>query len=380
MKQNKLAEKKWYNGAVIVSIGVVLYVVLTNLGTVLNAAGTFFGYFKTVFLGVVFAYVLNPVAKFFYYRVFRKMKLGNTRWTLSVALAFVSGLLLVLLMLLTLIPQLAESIIMLSENFDEYAIALMNLIQESPLASIIDMNSIETMSQNALTSISGFIRENAGSILGAAASSGKNIISAFLALIISIYLLLGKKSVLAGVRKLLAVFLKRETCEDMMDFGLRCDTILMSFLSQSLLDSLIVGVANAVFMLICRMQYVGLVSVVVGATNLIPNFGAVIGAVIGGFVLLLVNPAHALMFLVFCVVLQFIDGYILKPKLFSNSLGVSGLLILVSSIVLGNMFGVIGILLAIPAAAVLSFVYNDYFMPRQQTRKQNRNNNKGVSV
>ena len=151
-----------------------------------------------------------------------------------------------------------------------------------------------------------------------------------------------------------------------MDFVLRCDSILMSYISQTLLDSLIVGTVNAVFMLACGMQYIGLVSVVVALTNLIPNFGPIIGAVVGGFVLLLVNPLHALMFIVFCVALQFVDAYILKPKLFSSSLGVSGLLILVASIVLGNMFGILGMLLSIPVAAILSFIYRDYLLPRQE--------------
>ena len=143
----------------------------------------------------------------------------------------------------------------------------------------------------------------------------------------------------------------------------------MSFLGQSLLDSLIVGTVNAIFMLICRMQYVGLVSAVVAVTNLIPNFGPIIGAVVGGFVLFLVNPLHALLFIAFCIVLQFVDGYILKPKLFSGSLGVSGLLILVASIVLGNMFGVWGMVLSVPIAAILSFLYRDYFLPRHEKRR-----------
>ena len=118
------------------------------------------------------------------------------------------------------------------------------------------------------------------------------------------------------------------------------------------------------------MQYVGLVSVIVAVTNLIPNFGPIIGAVIGGFILVLVNPLHALMFVVFCIVLQFVDGYILKPKLFSGSLGVSGLLILIAGIVLGNLFGVLGMLLSIPAAAILSFIYHDYFLPNAEKRRR----------
>ena len=154
-----------------------------------------------------------------------------------------------------------------------------------------------------------------------------------------------------------------------MNFMQRCDSILMSYLGQSLMESVIVGAVNAVFMFACRMQYVGLVSVIVAVTNLVPNFGPIIGGVIGAFVLLLVNPLHALLFIAFCIVLQFVDGYILKPKLFSGSLGVSGLLILVAGIVLGNLFGVLGMLLSIPAAAILSFIYQDYFLSRQEKRR-----------
>ena len=166
------------------------------------------------------------------------------------------------------------------------------------------------------------------------------------------------------------VMVRRGREFEVLDFTLRCDTILVTFLGQSILDSLIVGTVNAVFMLICRMQYAGLVSVVVAVMNLIPNFGAAIGIVLGGFILLLVNPVHALIFVIFGCILQFTDAYVIKPKLFSSSLGVSGLLILVTSIVLGNIFGLPGFLLAIPAAAILSFAYQDYFLPRQEERRR----------
>ena len=130
----------------------------------------------------------------------------------------------------------------------------------------------------------------------------------------------------------------REKADGVMEFIRRCNAILMSYLGLSLLESLIVGVINALFMLLCGMQYIGLISVIVAVTNLIPNFGPIIGGVIGAFILLLVNPIHALMFIVSCIVLQFVDGYILEPKLFTGSLGVSGLLILIAGIVLGDIF------------------------------------------
>ena len=371
MKLKKLREKPWYKGAVIACIGVAFYVLLTNWSTAMESVGKFVGYFRVLILGAVFAYIVNPLARLFYYRVLpHRKQVSNTRWAIAVILAFLTALIVLVFLLGMLIPQLIESISLLAENIDSYAAALINLIQNSPISKLIDMEQIQMYSKNALSTISSFVRSNAGMILNTAANSGKNILSIVLSLIVAIYLLIDKKRVLTAVWRLIRALNSQKTVEKIADFTLRCDTILMSYLGQTLLDSLIIGIINAVFMLLCRMQYVGLISVIVAVTNLVPNFGPIIGAVVGGFILLLVNPFHALLFIGFCLILQFFDAYILKPKLFSNSLGVSGLLILVASLVLGNMFGILGMLLAIPASAILSFIYSDYFHPNQELRRK----------
>ena len=337
----------------------------------MESVGKFVGYFRVLILGAVFAYIVNPLARLFYYRVLpHRKQVSNTRWAIAVILAFLTALIVLVFLLGMLIPQLIESISLLAENIDSYAAALINLIQNSPISKLIDMEQIQMYSKNALSTISSFVRSNAGMILNTAANSGKNILSIVLSLIVAIYLLIDKKRVLTAVWRLIRALNSQKTVEKIADFTLRCDTILMSYLGQTLLDSLIIGIINAVFMLLCRMQYVGLISVIVAVTNLVPNFGPIIGAVVGGFILLLVNPFHALLFIGFCLILQFFDAYILKPKLFSNSLGVSGLLILVASLVLGNMFGILGMLLAIPASAILSFIYSDYFLPNQELRRK----------
>ena len=138
------------------------------------------------------------------------------------------------------------------------------------------------------------------------------------------------------------------------------------------LDALIVGVANAVFMALMGMQYIGLISVVVAVTNLIPTFGPIIGGAVGGFILLLVQPVHALIFIAFTFVLQFLDPYFIKPKLFGNTLGVSGLLILMSVLVCGRIWGIPGILIAIPLAAIVDFVYSEGILTALEKRKKDR--------
>lgn len=365
-----ISKKPWYNGAVIACIGIILYCILMNLSAVISALSTFVGYFKTIILGAVFAYLLSPLAIFFSTKVFRGKMFDKTKWIFSVLLAVLVMLLALTLLVGTLLPQLIDSIVLFSANVDGYATSLMNLIENSSLYNLIDQESFMTFSQNSLTSVTNFIKENAGNIVGFAASSGKNIASIVIAMILAIYLLMDSRRVVNGIKQLFSLLLPERGYQFFRDFVVRCDDILISYVVQSLLDALIIGSANAVFMTFAGMPYVGLISVVVGVTNLIPNFGPIVGGAIGAFILILVKPMNALMFVIFCLILQTVDGYILKPRLFSDSLGVSGLLILSSTIVLGNMFSVIGILLSIPTAAVLSFVYHDYLLPWLRERKQ----------
>ena len=290
MKLKKLSERPWFNGAMIACIGVAFYVLLTNLGIVISGISSFLGNFKTVFLGIIFAYVMNPLAKLFYYRLFKKMKLGQTRWALSVVLALLTMLTGLLLLLGMLIPQLAESITRFSENYESYADALTQMLQNSRVAAVLGAEQFDVLAENALTTIQNFVRENAGTIISSVANSGKQIMSTAIAAILAVYLLLTKEKVLKGARRLIRAILPQSATEALLDFLLRCDDIFVSFIGQSIVDALIIGIINAVFMAVFRMEYIGLVSVVVAVTNLVPNFGPAIGAVVGGFILLLVNP------------------------------------------------------------------------------------------
>ena len=366
MKFPRFTDKDWFGGAVIVCIGVTLFVLLSNISSVIAVLAGIIGYFRPVILGVVIAYIISPLAKLFFYRVFRRISHRKLRWYLSVFLSFALLMLAFFLLAGMLLPQLIRSIVTFSQSFDSYTKSFKQLIAGSPLKTIIDEENMELLNQNVMSAISGYVKEAANNALSIAASAGKNILSTVIALILAVYLLLDFRNVLSGARKLIFKILPGNASLVFMDFVLRCDTILVSYITQTLLDALIIGSVNAIFMAICKMPYIGLISVVVGVTNLVPNFGPAIGAVIGAFILLLAGPGNTVLFLVFCLLLQSVDAYILKPRLFSSALGVSGLSILISTIVLGNMFGIPGVLLSIPVAAILSFAYHEYFMKSQK--------------
>ena len=361
--KKKITEKAWFPYTVAACIAVALYVLLVHLGDITAGIGTFLGYFKTVFLALILAYIVNPLAKFLDRKVFFRVKNDKLEWTFSVALAVLIILLLVAFLLGTLIPQLIDSITTFISNMDSYEDSLRVLIDKWGLSKFINVDKLLSNSDGAAQKVEAYLAQNADHILRSGAQAGKDIGAWAIAFILSVYVLLNKESLKDGALRLMRAIFPDNHLERVLRFMSRCDDILVRYIVFTLIDSAIVGVINAVFMLATGMQYVGLISMIVAAANLIPTFGPIIGVAIGALILLLVKPIHALIFILFTFVLQFIDGYIIIPKLFGNTLGVSGLLILIAVIVFGNMFGIVGMLLAIPIAAILDFVYHEALLP-----------------
>ena len=368
--RGKLRDQKWYPYTVAACIAVAVYVALTHLTTVFDVVATFLGFFSAPLLGCVIAYLLNPLAMFFQRRVFKSMKKENLRWLASIVLAVLTLVLFLALILSTLIPQLVESITMLAYNMDGYISTLVQLSHTWGITEYINLDEFMGTSGNLMSRLLKIAGDNMQNILSVSVTAGRGLVLWGLAFMLSVYLLASKESIKNGAKRFLQAVLPEKRYRTAMGFLTRCNGILQRYIVYSILDALIIGGANAVFMACFGMQYVGLVSLVVAVTNLIPTFGPIIGAGIGGFVLLLVNPLHALIFVAFSIILQTLDGYVIKPKLFGNSLGVSGVLILVSIIVCGNMWGIVGILLAIPLAAIIDFVCRDAIMPQLEERRR----------
>ena len=372
MKKNKLRNQKWYNNAVAILIGVVGYVVLTNLGEITGSIQNILSKFTAIFLGCVLAYLVHPLASSLQRRLFDKIAKKNIGWALSVLLSMILVIMVLIVLLLMLIPQLIESTLLLVGNMDSYILQLNRLVENLNIGNLDLGNELQDMmasSEDIIKTASQLLGTSLRKIASTSADIGKNVFNWLIAFILSIYLLMAKDNIKSGTARLMRSLMPEEWYDIVVNFMARCNYILVRYIVYSLLDGAIVGSATAVFMAITGMQYVGLIAVVCGITNLIPSFGPVIGGAIGGFILLLVNPWHALMFLIFTCVLQTLDGYVIKPKLFGDSLGVSGLLILISIVLFGNIFGIVGILLAIPLAAIFDFVYEEGILPLLEARR-----------
>ena len=308
--------------------------------------------------------MLNPLAKLYERKLFRNLKKGS--WALSIFFALFSFIAIIVILLFVLVPQLVINIASFLNKLPEYQEYIYSLFQRLGITKLIYIpeNADEVM-EKVTALLSGYQND----IIAFWTDTVKILLNVVIGAVLSIYLLASKDKLKADAKELLSALMADDKLDRTFSYLRRCNYILNRYLVFTILDSTIVGVLNAVIMIVLRMPYAGLISIVVGVTNLIPTFGPVIGAVVGGLIILLENPILAIIFVAANQLLQTCDGYIIKPRLFGNSLGVSGLLILLAIVSLGTMFGVGGLIIAIPVAAVCDFSYREVTLPYLKRRK-----------
>ncbi len=364
MRKNPFSEKKWYPMAVAICIGILFYYILEHLGTIWSIIDNIAYFIYPIAVGAIIAYLINPLMRLLEGKVFKKIKKQKVKSTLSLVLSLIIVLGFLTFIIGTLVPQLYDSIITLYGNKDDYIDALSDWISRMGGDNVLKFfEGFFQTSRNLIEYVSKYISENSEELAEGAAALGGHIGSWLIGFIFSIYFLAEKEKIaLWSVSLLKSIQKNPKKTERTLVHIRKIDSIITKYLMFSIIDGIIIGIINAVFMSILGMEYSGLVSVIVGVTNLVPTFGPIIGGVIGAVILLLTNPMHALYFLIFTLVLQTFDGYILKPKMFGDTFGISGLWILIAIIVGGRIFGILGIVLAIPCVAVGDYLIRDVYL------------------
>ena len=351
-------------------ISIILFIILTHLPDIAGIQKSVGAYFNTVTIGCIIAYLMNPLAGFYDRKVFKNLRRGS--WGMSVFLSFITFAAVIAVLLLLLVPQVVSSIISFMDHLPEYQTRIHSLFQDYGLNELI---YIPESADEVISRFTEWLKGYQSDIIAFWLGIAKILVNLLIASVLSIYLLMAKTQLKNDFKEFLSALLQDDTLNSVLDYAGRCNYIVTRYLVFSLLDSLIVGGINAIVMLLLRMPHVGLISIIVGVTNMIPTFGPVIGGVIGALLLLLVNPLYAVIFLAITLVLQICDGYVIKPRLFGNSLGVSGLLILLAIVTLGKAFGMGGLLLAIPIAAICDYTYREVLLPHLRKKKMQQKAN-----
>ena len=371
-KFHELLEQRWFSNLFVVCAGILFYLLMTHLYMFAGAFGTVRRVVAPIIIGIIIAYLLDPLAKFFEFKVLRKMKNEKGRRYIGVVLAILVVLLLVGLFFAMLVPSLISSVVGIASNADTYGKNIQKMM--SDINRVMPNLKLEpekfvNFAEGILNQVMTYATKNSGDILSASTSIGKGVFNGLIGFIIGIYILLSKRYLLDGIYEIRKGFIPAEQLKKNNAFWARVHEIFIQFIGYDLLEGLIVGVINAIVMAILGMPFIPLISVVVGVTNLLPTFGPMVGGVVGALILLLNNPIHAFWFIIMVIVIQTIDGYIIKPRLFGGSFGIPAVWTLIAIILGGQMFGVVGILLAIPFAAIINILYKEQFVPWLAKRK-----------
>ena len=371
-KQWQEMKSKWGPLVLGACVVVLFFVALSHIGVVWGVFKYIFKVLLPIIIGAGIAYILNPFTKFYDRTIFKRLKKRNVSWGLSLVLTLIVLLALIFLILYSLIPQMISSIGNFVENIDEYLASLMRLVDKWQLPSDEWIESIKTI----ISSEGGLIGKalewlvnNIGTIISRSSTFTAGTVNWGIGFILAIYFLADKRRVTGFLKKFTELLIKPEHYSNVLTVGHKFNSIFAKFISVELLDALIVGILNYIFMLITGMPYALVTSVVVGVSNMVPTFGPIVGGVIGTLIQLLANPINALWFAIFTIALQTFDGYIIKPRMFGDFLNVPGVLILISIIVFGRLIGIVGVFLAIPLAAIIIYLYNEFLLPRIEARK-----------
>lgn len=372
MKNFKWDKKYLYWGVTafcVVVASIAFFWVLNSWAGIKSASGVILGALTPVIYGFLIAYLLNKILIIFETRVFSKLcarifknkitvrkaaRIISIIVTLLIALGFIAGLLIIVL------PELYNSVMKIVTNSQDYFNVAMNWIENvfdgyelEPVAAkwlrTISDRVVSWLETEILPKMSTLIT----SITDGVISVVMTLVDLFVGIVISVYLMYNKETFCAQAKKFAYSILRPKAANVLMTEMDFINDAFGNYIVGTVIDAIIVGLLNYIFMALMGMPYTGLVTVIVAVTNLIPVFGPFIGAIPSAFLILLENPTQSLIFLIFTVVLQQIDGQILKPRIHASRTGLSGFWIMFAILFFGGLFGIVGMVIGVPVTTVL---------------------------
>lgn len=313
--------------------------------------------FKPVLYALIIAYLLDSVVIFF----MRKLKVRRCQGILLACIILIG---LIGFLIYKLVPQIIENInnivyFIMEGNVDIASIVtdIKNKIDNQYVQFAADYvleasEAVRNLINDVLTSISALLMRLVTSI----GSSTVTIITSF---IINIYMLIEKEDILARGKRFIYAFFEEQNAKKMLHVFTQANKIFKSFLNGKLLDSSIVGVICIIAFFIFKVPYAPLMGTIIGAFNIIPYFGPIIGSVPVLVVSFFVNPPKAITAMIIIIVVQQLDANFLDPRIVGGNIGVSPFWIITSVTVGGRLFGVPGMILGVPIVVLIKTIIEE---------------------
>ncbi|MCI8388328.1 MAG: AI-2E family transporter, partial [Clostridiales bacterium] len=331
-----------------------------------------------VFLGVILAYLFNPILRMCEKHIFRfkaatKSK-KNLKRGLSLILTYIIILIILTIFILLIIPQLYLSFTDLASKMNGYIDSTLKWLDDffsktnffgveinslndalDRLFELFDINidNFGTKLTELITNSSNLIKDFAPIVFSYFSGIANGFLNTIIGVIFSLYFLSSKEKLTAQCKKLLRSVTSQKAYNSVLELANFSDKTFGGFITGKILDSIIIGILCFIICAICKMPYALLVSTFVGITNIIPVVGPFIGAIPGTFIIFIVDPQKAFWFILIDIILQQLDGNFIGPKILGQTTGLSALWVLLSITIMGGLWGLLGMLLAVPVFAIL---------------------------
>ena len=369
MNEVKKNFSKWMYWFLLAVAIILVYKFLDNFTAIGDAIGNFFSVITPFLAGTLIAYLLYiPASRI--EKIFQKSKkkiIKKKARGLSVLITFILAILVIILLVNVILPVVTESIIELVNNFQGYWNSAVNRLNELPEDSILKSEKVTEIIKQIGDSLQNIDLKqyiNPEKITGyvkSALSVASGIFDVFVAIVVSIYILLQRGQILNFFGRVATAIFDEKTCNKIGQYVDSTNRIFFKFISSQLLDAVIVGILVTIAMSIIGVKYAVLLGFMIGLFNIIPYFGAIVAVVISVLITIITGGlSQAIIMAIVVIILQQIDSNIINPKIIGNSLEISPLLVIFAVTVGGAYFGVLGMFLAVPIAAVLKIVINDW--------------------
>ena len=345
---------------------VAVYLACTYWHTLTHVVGVALSAASPLIVGAVIAYVANILMSFYERHFFVKRKepiWGKIRRPACMALAFLTAVAAIVWMITTVLPELGKCVEMLIASLPgALSKAYAWLDEKFQVGALLkDMNLTLPGSdfdwKSAITNTLNFVMTGVGGAVGVAvtavSSVASTVVTLFLAIVFAIYLLSGKEKLAAQFIRLSRTYLGGKLTDRALYVLQVLDDSFHSFIVGQCTEALILGALCFLGMMVFGFSNALTISVMVGFTALIPIAGAYIAAVAGAFMLFVESPLQALLFLIFLVILQQIEGNLIFPRVVGESIGLPGVWVLAAVTVGGGVLGIPGMLIGVPLASTI---------------------------
>ena len=381
MKKRFRWDKKYLywgiTGFCVIACAILFFMALNYISALGTAVKTLVKILSPFIWGLVICYLLAPLMRALERgaflplgrRLYQKSKKSNGERfarNLSVLVSEIIMLALMAALVYLILPQLYSSLETIVVNSNTYIANVTNwvtkMLEDYPEIERYASQLLGTVNTNLMDWIQGTVLPELGSLVTNVTTGVYYVLmgvyNLVIGIIVSVYILSNLEGFTASAKRMLYSLFPVETAEKIREGLAFTDRTFMGFINGKLLDSAIIGLICYIVCAILKMPYALLVSVIVGVTNVIPFFGPFIGAVPSAIIILMVSPLKCLIFIVFIIILQQVDGNIIGPKILGSSIGINGFWVMFSIILGAGLFGFWGMLLGVPVFVVIYTAIN----------------------